>query len=326
MISYSGTYLLVSGTWYHTRSKIESVHFEDSIKVVTTSLNLSQWNKKHGKLSLSLTDLRTGRKKSLIHWKSVRRSYKNEAGELEARLQGKTYKRSFLLATQLDHKTKCISNPRWNQFGRWAGRFPQLISHSAQILTLAALSAIAASTPVVYPPVTLMPYEHDNCTCKDKAGSIRGGLHQPKGIEIPLGSCIDTPFFKSYKATKPKSEPDVPECYLYIFSGPGCTLDAFISPDLNEVPPKCYNTARPQHETFGAKSALYTCEGWTVWWLFLGRATFSSSTWGGEGKNGSFCRKMTRRTGNMGEGWPSSKVPRRACNITRALEDLTVKF
>lgn len=132
---------------------------------------------------------------------------------------------------------------------------------STQIFTLAALCAIAASSLIVYPPVTLIPYQHGNCTSKDGANRTRHQHHHSKGIEIPLGSCVDISFFTSYTATKPKSEPDVFECYLYIFSGTGCTRDDFITPSLDEVHPKCYKAAMLQTGTLGARSALYTCEG-----------------------------------------------------------------
>lgn len=169
-----------------------------------------------------------------------------------------------LPAAQLIHKnkTRCISNPRWNQLGRWAGGLPQLTSRSTQIFTLAALTAIAASTPVIYPPVTLIPYKDADCTCAGEGNGTRYGSHEPKGIEIPLGSCVDIPFFKSYKATKPKPEPDVFECNLFVYTGAGCGLPAFISPDLNKRPPECYNAAMAETYIVGAKSALYTCEGW----------------------------------------------------------------
>lgn len=131
----------------------------------------------------------------------------------------------------------------------------QLISRSTQTFALAALSAIAASTLIVYPPATLIPYEHVSCT-------IGEGAHQPKGIQVPLGSCVDMPFFKSYKATKPKSsDPYILDCSLYIYSGLGCTLDSFIATDLGEVSPKCYSATTFVTRTVGAKSALYTCEG-----------------------------------------------------------------
>lgn len=129
--------------------------------------------------------------------------------------------------------------------------FPQLISHSTQIFVLAALSNIAASKPVVYAPVTLTPYPNPGCK----------GPNQPKSIEIPLGSCIDSPFFKSYKATTRKASPDQFECVLYIYSGLGCSADSFVSPGLLEVPPLCHSAAMHVTNATGAKSALYTCEG-----------------------------------------------------------------
>ncbi|MCJ1262231.1 hypothetical protein MMC22_002101 [Lobaria immixta] len=130
-----------------------------------------------------------------------------------------------------------------------------------KMFTLAALSATAASTLIVYPPVTLIPHRHENCTSGVKAYGTRGKPLHPKSFEIPLGSCVDIPFFKSYTATKPKSDPDVFECSLYIYSGRGCTLDAFVSAGLDEVPPKCNKAAMHDTKTLGAKSALYTCEG-----------------------------------------------------------------
>ncbi|MCJ1463801.1 hypothetical protein MMC07_002410 [Pseudocyphellaria aurata] len=126
---------------------------------------------------------------------------------------------------------------------------------------LAAFTAIAASTPVSYPPVTFIHYEDAGCTCNGKSNSTRYASQEPKSIKIPLGRCVDMPFFKSYKATKPKPEPDVFECNLFVYTGPGCGLPAFISPDLNKRPPECYNAVMPETNIVGAKSALYTCEG-----------------------------------------------------------------
>lgn len=116
---------------------------------------------------------------------------------------------------------------------------------------MAALSTIAAPTPVVYAPVTLTSYPNANCK----------GSHQPKSVKIPLGSCIDFPFFKSYKATTPKAGPGDIDCYLYVYSGLGCTEDSFVSPSLIEMHPPCYSAAMQVTNATGAKSALYTCEG-----------------------------------------------------------------
>ena len=146
---------------------------------------------------------------------------------------------------------------------------------STQIFTLAALCAIAASSLIVYPPVTLIPYKHGNCTSTGGANRTRHQHHHSKGIEVPLGSCVDIPFFISYTATKPKSEPDVFECSLYIFSGNGCTRDDFITPSLDEVHPKCYKAAMLQTGTLGARSALYTCEGWVLLQAFVRAGLFS---------------------------------------------------